>query len=71
MTGEWEGRQRVDGEIEAESGGTSLWVSPGARYNMPSGLSAAFALGLPVWQDIRPSHPDNDYRLSMSLGRAF
>jgi hypothetical protein len=24
-----------------------------------------------VWQSIRASHPDKDYRLTMSLGRAF
>jgi hypothetical protein len=71
MNGEWEGRQRVDGEIEADSGGRSLWVSPGARYTSASGLSAAFAVSVPLWQDIRPSHSDNDYRLSLSVGRIF
>jgi hypothetical protein len=26
---------------------------------------------LPVWQDIRQSHPDNDYRLTLAVGKAF
>ena len=28
-------------------------------------------VALPLWQRIRASHPDNDYRLTLSLGRAF
>jgi hypothetical protein len=71
LTGEWEGRQRIAGETERESGGKSLWVSPGARFNAASGWSFGAAIGLPVWQRIRASHPDNDYRLSLSVGRAF
>jgi hypothetical protein len=31
----------------------------------------AAALALPVWQDIRTSHPDNRYRLMLSVGRSF
>jgi hypothetical protein len=71
LTGEWEGREKVDGEIEEDSGGKSVWLSPGARFNTASGLSVAASFGLPVWQDIRPSHPDNDYRLTFALGKAF
>jgi hypothetical protein len=71
LGGEWEGRQKVDGEVEAESGGKWAYVAPGLRFNAASGWSAAAALALPVWQDIRASHPDNRYRLTLSLGRAF
>jgi hypothetical protein len=71
LTGEWEGRQKVDGEIEAASGGRSIWLTPGARFNSASGSSIAAAFGLPVWQHIRASHPQNDYRLTLSIGRAF
>jgi hypothetical protein len=71
LTGEWEGRQRIAGEIERDSGGKSLWLSPGARFNAPGGLSLGASFGVPLWQRIRQSHPDNDYRLSLSIGRAF
>ena len=71
VTGEWEGRQQVDGEAEQASGGKAVWFTPGARFNAASGYSIAAAIGVPVWQDIRASHPDNDYRLTLSLGRAF
>jgi hypothetical protein len=71
LAGEWEGRQKVDGEVEDASGGKWAYVAPGVRFNSASGWSAAAALALPVWQDIRDSHPDNRYRLTLSLGRAF
>jgi hypothetical protein len=71
LTGEWEGRQKVAGEMEADSGGKTIWFSPGARFNSAGGLSMAASVGLPVWQHIRRSHPDNDYRLTFAVGKAF
>lgn len=71
LAGEWEGRQRIDGDVERASGGTSLWLVPGGRFNASGGYSVALGLGLPLWQHIRRSHPKNAYRLSLSVGRTF
>lgn len=71
LAGEWEGRQKVDRAIEQASGGKWVYVAPGARYVAASGWSVGAALALPVWQEIRTSHPDNRYRVTLSLGRAF
>ena len=71
LTGEWEGRQKVAGEVEAYSGVKALWLTPGARFNSTRGLSVAAAIGIPVAQDIRESHPENKFRLTLSLGQAF
>ena len=71
LAGEWEGREKVDRAIEQASGGKWVYVAPGVRFTAASGWSAGAALALPVWQDIRASHPDNRYRLTLSLGRAF
>lgn len=68
---EWEGRQKIGGETEKASGGKWAWVAPGVRFNAASGWSASAGVALPVWQQIRASHPDNRYRLVLSLGRAF
>ena len=37
LAGEWEGRQTIAGEVEAQSGGAWAWVAPGVRYNAASG----------------------------------
>jgi hypothetical protein len=71
LAGEWEGRQKVDGELEEASGGKWAWLAPGLRFNAASGWSASAAVALPFWQEIRASHPDNRYRLVLSLGRSF
>jgi hypothetical protein len=71
LAGEWEGRQKIAGEVEQASGGKWAWVAPGLRFNSASGWSAAAAVEVPVWQRIRASHPDNSYRVRLSLGRAF
>jgi hypothetical protein len=71
LGGEWEGRQRVAGEVETESGGGWAWLAPGVRFNAASGWSASAALAIPVYQRIRASHPDNRYRVTLSVGRAF
>jgi hypothetical protein len=71
LAGEWEGRQNIDGEVERASGGSWVYVAPGIRFNAASKWSASAAVALPVWQHIRASHPDNRYRLVLSLGRSF
>jgi hypothetical protein len=71
LAGEWEGRQKVDGETEKASGGKWAWVAPGVRFNAASGWSASAGVAIPFWQQIRASHPDNRYCVVLSLGRAF
>jgi hypothetical protein len=71
VAGEWEARQRVDGDTEQASGGKWVYVSPGLRFNAASGWSMGAGVALPIWQRIRASHPDNRFRLTMSLGRSF
>lgn len=69
LGGEWEGRQRIAGEVEAASGGRWIYAAPGLQFNSASGWSAGAAFAVPLWQHLRASHPDNAYRLMLSLGR--
>jgi hypothetical protein len=69
--GEWEGRQRIGGDVEQASGGEWVYAAPGVQFNSGSGWSAGAAFAIPLWQHIRASHPDNAYRLMLSLGRGF
>ncbi len=71
VAGEWEGRQRIAGDVEQDSGGKWAWVAPGATYTAASGWSASAAFAIPLVQRIRPSHPNNGYRFSVSLGHSF
>ena len=71
LAGEWEGRQRIAGEVEKDSGGKWAWVAPGVTFEAASGWSASAAIAIPVWQRIRSSHPDNAYRVMVSVGHGF
>lgn len=71
LGGEWEGRQSIGGEVDAASGGKWLWVAPGLRFNASSGWTASASVALPVWQRIRSSHPNNGYRLLLSIGHSL
>jgi hypothetical protein len=69
LGGEWEGRQTIAGVVEEDSGGKWAWLAPGVTFNAASGWSASAAVALPIAQDIRASHPDNGYRVMVSIGR--
>jgi hypothetical protein len=71
LNGEWEGRQKVAGAVEEESGGQVLYLSPGVRLSMPEGWAASLSLSLPFAQRIRLSHPQNDYRVGVGVARVF
>jgi hypothetical protein len=71
LTGEWEGRQREAGEIDRYSGGRAVFLNPGVRLNLASGWGLTAAAGVPLWQRIRASHPDNGWRASFGLSRGF
>jgi hypothetical protein len=68
---EWEGQQEIAGTVEDDSGAKVLWLSPGLRFTPPRGWSAGLSAGVPVWQDVRPSHPENAFRLIAQVGTAF
>lgn len=69
--GEWEGRQEIAGAVEQGSGGAWVYAAPGVRFNSRAGWSAAAAVAVPLWQHIRQSHPNNDFRVMLSLGKSF
>ena len=71
LGGEWEGRQKIGNEVEQASGGKWAYLAPGLRFNSAGGWSAGAAFAVPIWQHVRASHPDNRYRLMLSVGRAF
>lgn len=70
-TAEWEGRQTVDGVAEEATGGTAVWLTTGVRFNSASGYALTVGAGLPVWQDVRPSHAPGSLRLTLSLAKSL
>jgi hypothetical protein len=68
---EREGKQRIAGATEEDSGAEALYLSPGVRYIGAGGWSAAVSAGIPVWQDVGASHSDTALRLIAQVGTRF
>lgn len=63
LNGEWEGRQKIGGVTENETGGNIVYLSPALRFTSSREWSAFVSLGIPVVQRLRPAHSDRDYRV--------
>lgn len=70
LNGEWQDRQRIRGVEERDTGGNQVYLSPGLRL-LAGGLSAHVAVGIPVVNDVRRSHPDTGYRIVAGISKAF
>ena len=68
LNGDWEGKQKVGGVTDSESGGNVVYLSPGLRFASSSQWSAYFSFGVPIIQHIRLSHPERDYRVITGIG---
>ena len=71
LNGEWEGRQKIGGVADAESGGSVVYLSPGLRFTSANGWSSFLSIGVPVVQHIRLTHPERDYRIIVGAGWAY
>ena len=70
---EWEGAaSALAARLRRRSGGKWAYVAPGERFTHDLGLVGLCCFGAAgLWPEIRASHPDNRYRLMLSLGRGF
>jgi hypothetical protein len=71
LNGEWFDRQRVGGEVERDSGGNQVFLSPGVRFTGGPHWTAHLSVGIPVVNELRRSHPDTGYKVLAGLNRAF
>jgi hypothetical protein len=69
LTGEWEGRQKIDREVEADSGRRAL-AEPWGALQLCKRLSLGAAVGVTVAQHIRASHPESKFWLTVSVGKS-
>lgn len=71
LNGQWESKQRVRGVADPYSGGNVVYLSPGVRWASTRGWAAVFSIGLPISQNIRLGHAQNDYRVIAGLSWAL
>lgn len=70
VNGEWHDKQEVDGDEDDNSGGTTVYLSPGLR--LAAGEWSGFlSVGLPIVNDLNGIQAEPDYRLTAGLGVVF
>jgi outer membrane putative beta-barrel porin/alpha-amylase len=70
LNGEWQGKQRVAGVSDPNSGGNLIYLSPGFRMSDGS-WGATVSVGVPVLQDLNGVQHDTELRLVLGLSKGF
>lgn len=65
--GEWKGKQKISGEKDPNSGGNTLFLSPGIRVVFGKNLSSYLSVGIPVLQDMNGIQDDTKYKALFGL----
>jgi Putative MetA-pathway of phenol degradation len=70
LNGEWHDKQKAGIEVDDNSGGHTLYVSPGVRLS--AGDWSGFAsVGIPVVEDMNGLQPDPDWKLVTGVAFSF
>jgi hypothetical protein len=67
----WLGKDLNDGEINLNSGGWTVYLTPGGRVRFNDHLSLTVAPSFPVMQDLNGDQIKVEYKLSASLEASF
>lgn len=71
MNGEWQEKQRISGVVDENSGGSLVYISPGARLCGDSGWAATLSVGVPVIEERNGVQHETDLRLVGGLTKGF
>jgi hypothetical protein len=71
LNGEWQDQLKISGVADKNSGGNTLYLSPGIRLSSMSNWVGNISVGIPVAQDLNGAHPESDWRMTIGLSRGF
>ena len=70
LNGEWHDKQRTAGVADPNSGGNTVFLSPGLRLTVEK-WSGFLSLGIPVVTDVNGTQAKSDWRLLTGAAAAF
>lgn len=70
LNGEWHGKQETAGVEDENSGGNTIYVSPGLRLSIEQ-WSGFVSVGVPVVKDLNGIQAEPDWRVSTGASLAF
>jgi Putative MetA-pathway of phenol degradation len=71
LNGEWQDYQKTAGEIDSNSGGHTMFISPGIRYSGGKNWNTALSIGAPILTDTNGYQTDPDYRITYRFVATF
>ena len=70
VNGEWHDKQETAGVDDANSGGNTIYISPGLRLSIDE-WSGFFSVGIPVVKDLNGIQAEPEWRISTGASLAF
>ncbi len=71
LNGEWSDQKKQAGRLDENSGGNTIYLTPGFRYAPDAKWSAHFAAGVPVVSNLGRGHSETDFRITLGIARSF
>jgi hypothetical protein len=70
LNGEWHDRQEIAGASDANSGGDTIYVTPGLRLSIEQ-WSGFISVAIPVVTDLNGTQAEPDWRISTGSSLSF
>ncbi len=71
LNGEWQDYQKTAGKLDPNSGGHTLFISPGIRYSGGKNWNTALSIGAPIVTYTNGFQTDPDYRITYRFVATF
>ncbi|WP_340121909.1 transporter [Methylobacter svalbardensis] len=71
LNGEWQDRQKTDGQNDPNSGTHTVYISPGIRYSGGKSWNTALSVGAPIVTDHNGFQTDPEYRITYRFVAVF
>lgn len=71
LNGEWKEKEKIKGVKDKNSGGSSLFISPGMRFIFSNNWSAYLSGSFPIFQDHNGIQSDIDYKALLGVVFSF
>ncbi|MDA1343867.1 MAG: transporter [Proteobacteria bacterium] len=71
LNGEWQDYERTNGERNPNSGGDTIFISPGIRYSGGNNWNTALSIGAPILTGTNGYQTDPDYRITYRFVMVF
>ena len=71
LNGEWQDYQNTDGLTDPNSGGNTVYISPGIRYSGGKSWNTALSIGAPIVTELNGFQTDPEYRITYRFVAVF